>query len=116
MQTIEPDAERHFDRAAHGRCHVIHIDRQAHDEGVAQAACSRFWIALAACQFHGRSSSIRLIGWLPIRSITSVNQASGSTPFRRHVSARERSEEHTSDLQSLMRISYAVVCLKKKTK
>src|SRR3546814_9065957 len=27
-----------------------------------------------------------------------------------------RSEEHTSELQSLMRISYAVVCLKKKTK
>src|SRR3546814_4922423 len=26
----------------------------------------------------------------------------------------ERSEEHTSELQSLMRISYAVVCLKKK--
>src|SRR3546814_9259436 len=30
--------------------------------------------------------------------------------------ARERSEEHTSELQSLMRISYAVFCLKKKTK
>src|SRR3546814_3620474 len=27
-----------------------------------------------------------------------------------------RSEEHTSELQSLMRISYAVLCLKKKTK
>src|SRR3546814_4277518 len=27
-----------------------------------------------------------------------------------------RSEEHTSELQSLMRISYAVFCLKKKTK
>src|SRR3546814_3333511 len=27
----------------------------------------------------------------------------------------ERSEEHTSELQSLMRISYAVLCLKKKT-
>src|SRR3546814_18516822 len=27
----------------------------------------------------------------------------------------DRSEEHTSDLQSLMRISYAVFCLKKKT-
>src|SRR3546814_1815156 len=27
----------------------------------------------------------------------------------------ERSEEHTSELQSLMRISYAVFCLKKKT-
>src|SRR3546814_8800901 len=29
--------------------------------------------------------------------------------------ALERSEEHTSELQSLMRISYAVFCLKKKT-
>src|SRR3546814_2829634 len=29
--------------------------------------------------------------------------------------APERSEEHTSELQSLMRISYAVFCLKKKT-
>src|SRR3546814_1020862 len=28
---------------------------------------------------------------------------------------RQRSEEHTSELQSLMRISYAVFCLKKKT-
>src|SRR3546814_1529349 len=31
--------------------------------------------------------------------------------WRRHA----RSEEHTSELQSLMRISYAVFCLKKKT-
>src|SRR3546814_5117971 len=30
-------------------------------------------------------------------------------------SATARSEEHTSELQSLMRISYAVFCLKKKT-
>src|SRR3546814_5041456 len=29
---------------------------------------------------------------------------------------RRRSEEHTSELQSLMRISYAVFCLKKKIK
>src|SRR3546814_3871511 len=32
------------------------------------------------------------------------------------VSALLRSEEHTSELQSLMRISYAVFCLKKKNK
>src|SRR3546814_6568528 len=30
--------------------------------------------------------------------------------------ARQRSEEHTSELQSLMRISYAVFCLQKKNK
>src|SRR3546814_3932445 len=34
---------------------------------------------------------------------------------RRHLEPRHRrSEEHTSELQSLMRISYAVFCLKKK--
>src|SRR3546814_8232662 len=32
------------------------------------------------------------------------------------ISAHIRSEEHTSELQSLMRISYAVFCLKKKKK
>src|SRR3546814_1575162 len=31
-----------------------------------------------------------------------------------HAEAAKRSEEHTSELQSLMRISYAVFCLKKK--
>src|SRR3546814_5498235 len=33
-----------------------------------------------------------------------------------HCAGETRSEEHTSELQSLMRISYAVFCLKKKTK
>src|SRR3546814_2421339 len=32
------------------------------------------------------------------------------------IKGAERSEEHTSELQSLMRISYAVFCLKKKKK
>src|SRR3546814_7859041 len=32
-----------------------------------------------------------------------------------HLQLNARSEEHTSELQSLMRISYAVFCLKKKT-
>src|SRR3546814_12581134 len=37
-----------------------------------------------------------------------------SVQGRRDFSGRARSEEHTSELQSLMRISYAVFCLKKK--
>src|SRR3546814_3776279 len=36
--------------------------------------------------------------------------------IERCATAPGRSEEHTSELQSLMRISYAVFCLKKKTK
>src|SRR3546814_4176576 len=35
---------------------------------------------------------------------------------RRKGFGQDRSEEHTSELQSLMRISYAVFCLKKKKK
>src|SRR3546814_1938253 len=38
-----------------------------------------------------------------------------SAGARLHPQIRQRSEEHTSELQSLMRISYAVFCLKKKT-
>src|SRR3546814_3491820 len=41
---------------------------------------------------------------------------SGSVPLMRccpNLKLRLRSEEHTSELQSLMRISYAVFCLKK---
>src|SRR3546814_8977232 len=49
--------------------------------------------------------STRSIGWWD-------RQGRRTGSFRRH----RRSEEHTSELQSLMRISYAVFCLKKKTK
>src|SRR3546814_2751238 len=37
-----------------------------------------------------------------------------SPPTTTRCADRSRSEEHTSELQSLMRISYAVFCLKKK--
>src|SRR3546814_6326031 len=40
------------------------------------------------------------------------HQVGAKLPF----GAKNRSEEHTSELQSLMRISYAVFCLKKKKK
>src|SRR3546814_1662764 len=38
----------------------------------------------------------------------------GSPREKRRMLPSQRSEEHTSELQSLMRISYAVFCLKKK--
>src|SRR3546814_7983521 len=43
-----------------------------------------------------------------------LRQREHSNEGLRHVGF-SRSEEHTSELQSLMRISYAVFCLKKKT-
>src|SRR3546814_8845017 len=46
---------------------------------------------------------------------TRINQINAWQPiFRRDFLRAQRSEEHTSELQSLMRISYAVFCLKKK--
>src|SRR3546814_9394381 len=49
-------------------------------------------------------------------SIPSANsRTSVGTPASIRTCTSVRSEEHTSELQSLMRISYAVFCLKKKT-
>src|SRR3546814_5577961 len=45
---------------------------------------------------------------------TELNYGSAGVSFQ--VPTEHRSEEHTSELQSLMRISYAVFCLKKKNK
>src|SRR3546814_10408112 len=42
-----------------------------------------------------------------------VSPAATATRFSPGCSAMSRSEEHTSELQSLMRISYAVFCLNK---
>src|SRR3546814_1561433 len=46
----------------------------------------------------------------------SLATAAGSATLREEIYKPVRSEEQTSELQSLMRISYAVFCLKKKIK
>src|SRR3546814_7641516 len=57
----------------------------------------------------GRGDFAPLMGWLAGQ----VHAQASSAGFEEIVE-RARSEEHTSELQSLMRISYAVFCLKKK--
>src|SRR3546814_7983118 len=54
-----------------------------------------------------------LTGWVMTAPPLSPPRAAPS-PSRCGSPVRARSEEHTSELQSLMRISYAVLCLKKK--
>src|SRR3546814_7968594 len=49
-------------------------------------------------------------------TVTGVPTLSGAPVMATDLRASARSEEHTSELQSLMRISYAVFCLKKKNK
>src|SRR3546814_8475280 len=62
---------------------------------------------------EGRRATARLLRRQPpqLRSASAAARRAAPRPFHR----RRRSEEHTSELQSLMRISYAVFCLKKKT-
>src|SRR3546814_14927950 len=55
----------------------------------------------------GRSCFVELLG----EALRGGHERLGRALDRLHVG---RSEEHTSELQSLMRISYAVFCLKKK--
>src|SRR3546814_1637507 len=50
--------------------------------------------------------------WPLHRPSPATRDRNGASPAT--CAARPRSEEHTSELQSLMRISYAVFCLKKK--
>src|SRR3546814_2921998 len=67
-----------------------------------------------------RSAGSRSRGTAPVRRRDDQpagcrsTRAAGSPRTHRGRRAHDRSEEHTSELQSLMRISYAVFCLKKK--
>src|SRR3546814_10295334 len=64
-------------------------------------------VEYAAC----RRRLLQRLGKRP-RNVAHLNEIALLPPILEH----ERSEEHTSELQSLMRISYAVFCLKKKKK
>src|SRR3546814_8179429 len=65
-----------------------------------------------AMDVHG-DESIPHVFLAGFEGIPEWNDAQGRH-YRRYVETLEGSEEQTSELQSLMRISYAVFCLKKK--
>src|SRR3546814_4963055 len=79
------------------------------------------------CSLASSASPEVAAAWALYSSAVSLPSASASAASKTWVSAGtvatsallrlpSRSEEHTSELQSLMRISYAVFCLKKKKK
>src|SRR3546814_9145134 len=85
---------------------AVRLDHQG-DEGVdlVQAdavgqVAQGIGAAFAGTQLQGHQREVRCQRWVGAGEL----------------SADARSEEHTSELQSLMRISYAVFCLKKKNK
>src|SRR3546814_9105771 len=65
-----------------------------------QACFARGRNALLSSRGERRWFILYVLQWLPLQ--------------RSRPAISDRSEEHTSELQSLMRISYAVFCLKKK--
>src|SRR3546814_3542998 len=61
----------------------------------------------------GSGRGIRCGRCPPLDRFGSPLAALAAAAFLRFLAETMRSEEHTSELQSLMRISYAVICLKK---
>src|SRR3546814_10285346 len=70
----------------------------------------------AAVLLPQRSNTLNSKGLAPVSRKASRTAADGRSPLVQSAITLCRSEEHTSELQSLMRISYAVFCLKKKKK
>src|SRR3546814_7804828 len=72
--------------------------------------CGRPGGRAGRCRFGNRSSAIFQTFSRLVAAMTRPDHITA------HPIVQCRSEEHTSELQSLMRISYAVFCLKKKKK
>src|SRR3546814_7080759 len=68
--------------------------------------------------FRSVRSSVAMRSALLTRLVSLIRENAQPMTRRayRSITMARRSEEHTSELQSLMRISYAVFCLKKKKK
>src|SRR3546814_6747421 len=95
------DFERHACHLErHDRAGLCVVDVMAMIETIA-LAISRTEIELAAARRPSKRAGIHRTGLADLDHLPASRQI-------------VRSEEHTSELQSLMRISYAVFCLKKK--
>src|SRR3546814_2929060 len=90
-------------RAAQGAGPVAARDRRAHADQREHRRKTRWQGAAAADALAGPRCGRR-------------GDGRGGSERKRMEGPCPRSEEHTSELQSLMRISYAVFCLKKKKK
>src|SRR3546814_6358413 len=103
------------DRLAHAQ--TAGVDLVEH-EPVATVAHERAYLAALHLDVHrhlvdpGVAGGV--VGGLPQRGDERLEARLHGAVAHHHEVDPHRSEEHTSELQSLMRISYAVFCLKKK--
>src|SRR3546814_2220212 len=112
-----PARLQHLERAAQRQCRRRSPEEQLHSAlwrlpgGVRRAGATRHH--LAAARIYDLQSPMNKLSPLP--SVRQSQQPWWKGAAIYQVYPRSfRSEEHTSELQSLMRISYAVFCLKKK--
>src|SRR3546814_2405320 len=101
------------------------ISKQEYDAAVARLRSAQADVAQARAQLQGAQLSLGYTtvtapisgraGRAQVTEGALVSAAAG-TLLTTIEQANPRSEEHTSELQSLMRNSYAVFCLKKKNK
>src|SRR3546814_3854224 len=96
LQERLPGQRRHGD--LQGRVHVASLSRSA----------------AAACRVRHGPDLVVQSHRQPHAAIHQHRARGAAVRTLRQMAWRSRSEEHTSELQSLMRISYAVFCLKKK--
>src|SRR3546814_4006248 len=78
----------------------------------AKPAATRLGFAAQLLLYRTTGRFGRGAGEFPDTVVTYLAEQIGASPAE--LEGYDRSEEHTSELQSLMRISYAVFCLKKK--
>src|SRR3546814_2527587 len=93
----------------HGNCRFPHWGKRL-SRAAGRHQTSKSTIRDSGTSFSGR----RVKRAPPRRARLRRGHADDETTKRRGGDEIMRSEEHTSELQSLMRISYAVLCLKKK--
>src|SRR3546814_2245648 len=87
---------------------MLRFQRAGDDVGIVQ-------YSVPDCHFRQHGKTKTIIHHLHQRVQRRSHYGSLGAKIR-PVAGSERSEEHTSELQSLMRISYAVFCLKKKNR
>src|SRR3546814_2594671 len=94
--------------AVHGRQDLLLGRKRSRDGGADGIFAEWHWNGETLAAANDR------FGFFPLYYFASNSEIAVSPSVEKLIVAR--SEEHTSELQSLMRISYAVFCLKKKKK